>query len=177
MISITDKIVNKIAKREFRGERAEKIINWFGKNVSTPENRLIIGATALVTQPFIDLYNRRVDEKTQKVSAARTIAKNIAGMTSGYLVRAGFIKLTQACSKLDNAKGGKLRKLFTPPKAPPKITYAYKQYQNAMGMVFAIVGLCFTNFLFDIPVTNYLTNKITNLFEKDKNKKGGINEK
>lgn len=159
MLKITDKIVSIIPKREFSGGYSEKFINWCGKHISTPENRVIIGVTALMSQPFIDLYNKEVDENTRKVSCARTIAKNIAGMLSGFAVRAGFIKLTQKFSKLGNVDN-KLLKFFTPLKAPEKMTFAYRQYQNAMGMVFAIAGLCITNFAFDVPVTNYLTNKI-----------------
>lgn len=176
MIKITDKIVSWFPKKEFNNGPEEKFINWVGKHVSTPENRIVIGVTALLTQPFIDYFNKDVDKKTQEVSCARTIAKNVAGMTSGYLVREGFIKLIQKCSELGDT-GKKIQKLFTPSNAPKANTFAYKQYQNAMGMVFAIVGLCFTNFLFDAPVTNYLTNKITKFMESQDAKKGEKNEK
>lgn len=168
MFNITNKIVSKLPKIEFNGKRSEKFIKWFGKNISTPENRIIIGVTAVLSQPLIDYYNKDVDKKTAKTSSIRSFAKNIAGMTSGFLVRKGFIKLTQQYSALGNVER-KIQKLFTPSLAKQK-DFAYKQYQNAMGMVFAILGLCVTNFAFDIPVTNYLTNVI--------NKKlGGNNEK
>lgn len=175
MVSISKKIVSLIPKREFNGERSEKVIKWFGKNISAPENRVIIGVTALLTQPFIDYYNKKVDEKTRKVSCARTIGKIVAGTLTGYAVRKGCIKLTQKYSQLGDVGGKTIKKFFTPSKAPKEMTYAYKQYQNAMGMVFAVVGLCFTNFIFDAPLTNYLTNKITKVFKEEQ--QGGLSEK
>ena len=68
-------------------ETVKKGVNWAGKALHSPEQRLILGATALATQPFIDLNNKDVDEETRKISAARTIAKIIAGTTVGVLVR------------------------------------------------------------------------------------------
>lgn len=161
MIKITDKIASIIPKHEFNGGRGEKLINWFGKNISTPQNRIIVGVTALMSQPFIDLYNKKVDEKTRKASCARTIGKNIAGMITGFSVRAGFIKLTQKYSELGDVGNKKMKKFFTPSNANPNMPYAYKQYQNAMGMLLAIVGLLFTGFLIDAPLTNVITNAIT----------------
>lgn len=174
MIKITDRIVNKIPKREFNGERGEKIINWFGKHISTPENRLIIGITALLSQPFFDLYNKDVDEKTRKVSCARTVGKIIAGTLTGVTVRAGFIKLVKNNSELGDAGIKTIKKMFTPSNASKDMKYAYKQYQNAMGMLLAIVAMLFTNFLIDVPLTNIITNLLTKNIDK---KEGGLNEK
>ena len=171
MINITEKIVSKIPKREFNGGRGEKFINWFGKNISTPENRLIIGISALASQPFIDLYNKEVDEKTRIISCARTLGKTISGIITGVAVRAGFIHLTKKYSELGSVENRQLKNFFTPSKAPPKMTYAYKQYQNAMGMLLAVFGLIITNFAIDAPLTNFLTNHFTKKFE------GGRNEK
>lgn len=177
MIRIAEKIVSKIPKREFNGEKAEKFISWFGRNISTPENRLIIGASALASQPFIDLFNNDVDEDTRIVSCARTIGKTVAGTATGFLVRAGFIHLTRKYSEVGEVGTNKIKKLFTPPNAPSKVTFAYKQYQNAMGMLLAIVAMLFTNFAIDAPLTNYLTNNLTDYFKgvsaKDKKKNAG----
>lgn len=178
MINITEKIVSKIPKREFNGGRGEKLLNWFGENVSTPENRLIIGVTALASQPFIDLYNKDVDEDTRIVSCARTIGKTIAGTLTGVVVRAGFIHLTRNYSELGDVGGKTIKKLFTPPNAPDKMTYAYKQYRNAMGMLLAIVAMLFTNFAIDAPLTNFLTNRLTKQFQdKFKKHEEVLNEK
>lgn len=174
MIKITDRIVNKIPKREFNGERGEGIINWFGKHISTPENRLIIGVTALLSQPFFDLYNKDVDEKTRKVSCARTVGKIISGTLTGFAVRAGFIKLAKNYSELGNVGNKTVKKLFTPSNARLDMPYAYKQYQNAMGMLLAIGAMVFTNFLIDVPLTNIITNFLTKRIDKNGR---GLNEK
>lgn len=170
MIKVTERIVKILPIKKFNN--GEKIIKWFGKNISTPENRIIIGVSALMSQPFIDLYNKNVDEDTRKVSFARCIGKNIAGMLTGFTVRAGFIKLTQKFSSLDKT-ASKTRRFFTPSKANPKMPFAYKQYQNAMGMSLAILGLVVTNFAIDAPLTNFLTNKI-NKKMKNNTKRGEI---
>ena len=150
-------------KKEFNGGRGEKVINWFGKYISAPENRLIIGVSALVSQPFIDYYNKKVDEETRRVSCARTIAKTIAGMITGYSVRAGFSKLVQKHSEF-----GAKNNFFTPSNASKSLKHAYKQYQNAMGMTLAIAGLIITNFAIDAPLTNFLTNYLTPKIKKPK---------
>jgi hypothetical protein len=172
MINITEKIVNKIPKYELNGERAESIIHWFGQNISTPENRLLIGVSALATQPFIDLYNKEVDEKTRLVSCARTLGKTISGIITGVTVRAAFINIAKRYSELESVKSKSLKRLFTPPNAPEKMTYAYRQYQNAVGMFLAVLGLIITNFAVDAPLTNVLTNYFNKKFEgKEDSKK------
>ena len=164
MTKITDIIINHIPKRQFNGERTERLINWFGKNISAPENRLIIGASALASQPFIDYYNKDVDEKTRKVSCARTIGKIIAGTLTGYSVREGFTKLVEKYSKFDSKNN-----FFTPSNASKTFNHTYKQYQNAMGMTLAIIGLVITNFAIDAPLTNFLTNVLTKKLDKPTN--------
>ena len=149
-----------IPKKGFNGGRGEGIINWFGEHISTPENRVIIGATALLSQPFFDYYNKDVDEKTRKVSCARTIGKIIAGTLTGYAIRAGFVKLVKNYSQLDENASG-LKKLFTPSVANKDMPFAYKQYRNAMGMLCAIAGLTIAGFVIDAPMTNFITNAIT----------------
>lgn len=170
MIKITDKIASIIPAKKFDGERGERFIHWFGKHISTPQNRIIVGVTALMTQPFIDLYNKKVDEKTRQASCARTIGKNIAGMITGYGIRASFIKFVKSNSKLENTDK-KIKKLFTPSEANPNLKQAYKQYQNAMGTFFAIAGLVFSGFLIDVPLTNSITNAIMKKFGGKDNEK------
>lgn len=173
-MKVTDKIVNIIPARKFNGKRSERFLNWFGKHISTPENRLIIGISALASQPFIDLYNNKVDEKTRIVSCARTIAKTVSGTIIGVAVRLGFTKLTQNYSELGDVGNKNYKKFFTPSAAiiPHKKTYAYKQYQNAMGMLLSVAALLITNFAIDAPLTIFLTNRLTKNFENaGKNKK------
>ena len=97
---IVSTFVSRIPQMTVKGERANKAIKWIGKNISSPENRFILGATALMSQPFIDLNNKKVDEDTRKVSAARTVAKIIAGTATGVLIRSGCIHAVNAFTKL-----------------------------------------------------------------------------
>lgn len=148
-------------------EKWQKRIKWIGSEISSPENRLILGVTALMSQPFIDAKNKAVDEDTRKVSVCRTIAKIIAGTTTGFLIRKGCISAIKNWSKLPSSvdKNGlrvkltKLNTLFSPSKASSDLSEAFKQYQNAIGTILALVVMMFTNFLIDAPLTRYLTNK------------------
>lgn len=148
-------------------EKFQKGIKWVGSEISSPENRLILGATALMSQPFIDWKNKAVDDDTRKVSVCRTVAKIIAGTTTGFLIRKGCISAIKNWSKLSSSvdKNGnrvilsKLNTFFSPSIAKTDTSEAFKQYQNALGTIVALVVMMFTNFLIDAPLTRYLTNK------------------
>ena len=43
-------------------DKAVDTYTWIGKNLSSAENRLILGASALMSQPFIDAANNDVDD-------------------------------------------------------------------------------------------------------------------
>lgn len=168
-LSITE-IFNKIPNRQFKNTKIDRAVQWVGRNISTPENRLIIGVSALLSQPFIDLYNKDVDEKTRKISCARTIAKIVAGTVTGTAVRYGFIYIAKNFSHVGQlgekkiTKSGKeiiitkAKKFFTPPNATTDKTYEYKQYQNTIGTALSIIAMIFTNFLIDMTFTTFLTN-------------------
>ena len=53
--------------------RTIKYVTRIGEVINSPHQRLILGATALATQPFIDLNNKKADKETRAVSVARTI--------------------------------------------------------------------------------------------------------
>jgi len=176
--AVTDTLISSIPKTTVSSKRAIRTINWVGEKFSSPENRLILGVTALMTQPFIDANNKKVDEETRKVSIARTVAKIIAGTFTGYFVRAGCIKLIDAMTKLPsevNPKtfGGKWRMLFTPDAAKTGVLKDLKQYKNAIGTILALVVMLFTNFLIDAPLTKYLTNLFTDKINKHQKGQGG----
>lgn len=141
----------------------KKVINGIkdtGEKISSAEQRLILGATALMSQPFIDGHNRSVDEKTRKVSVARTIAKIVAGTFTGYFIRKGCIKGIKALSQAEGPNVSKIKTLFTPKGVKDNKTDAFLQYRNAMGTVVALVVMVFTNFLIDAPLTKFLTNAL-----------------
>lgn len=165
-IDMIGKIVNICPKRAFNGGRGDKAIKFFDKFVSVPENRLIIGVTALATQPFIDLYNKDVDKKTRVVSCARTIAKNFVGVVTGVTIRAGFIKLAEKYSEVGDVGDKKIKKLFTPSNAVSDKTHAYKQYRNTVGTLLAVICMVFSNFIIDAPLTAVMTNWLIKKMDK-----------
>ena len=125
-------------------EGKNKAIDWIGKNLSSAENRLILGASALMSQPFIDAANKDVDSETRRISVCRTVAKIIAGTATGY-------------TKLkEGAKFNKLRTCLLP--ALKYTADELSQYKNALGTLLALGVMVFTNFLIDAPLTKFLTN-------------------
>lgn len=174
--SVTGAITKAVPAVTVNSRRANKTIAWIGKKISSPQNRLILGVSALLSQPFIDLNNRKVDEDTRKISAARTVAKIIAGTLTGVAIRAGCIKAIDAFSKLPaqlakNVKNPKLKTLFTPDAALTGALKDLTHYKKALGTIISLVVMTFTNFLIDAPLTKFLTNKfVDKIHEKDKAK-------
>lgn len=154
------------------GEKGDKFFKTAGKEISSAENRLILGVTALMSQPFIDFYNRDIDDETRKVAVCRTVAKIIAGTLTGFAVRKGTIGLIKACSKKPGQNVAKWETIFTPKDVKDVDTEAFKQYQNALGTFVSLGVMMFTNFLIDAPLTKYLTNKFNDKITP-KNNNGG----
>ena len=163
--SVKQRALSAVPNMELSGN-----INWInkaGEKISSAEQRLILGASALMTQPFIDANNKKVDEKTRKVSVARTIAKIVAGTATGFIIRKACIKGIKAMSQPRGANVPKWKSLFTPKNITKTNTDAFMQYRNAMGTIVALVVMMFTNFLIDAPLTKFLTNT---LIKKQENK-------
>lgn len=150
--------------------RVLNAVKWSGQHISSPQNRLILGVTALMSQPFIDLYNKRVDDETRKVSAARTTAKIIAGTTTGFLIRYGVIKaVDKLCQNPKDSKNFIQSLMF--PKRVRTTLKGLQQYKLALGTTIALAVMLFTNFAIDAPSTQLLTNvfvKKIKKYEKDK---------
>jgi len=155
------RIFNALPDKCFKNTKFNDSFEKIGKEISSAENRLILGITALMSQPFIDGRNKNVDEKTRKVSVARTVAKIIAGTATGYLIRKGCIKAVKNWSKIPEpgTKIKKIEKFFTPRDVKSSDTDAYKQYHNAMGTITALIAMMITNFVIDAPLTKFLTNR------------------
>lgn len=167
---INQGIVNIVPEMTISNEKTLKGLEWVGEKVSSPENRLILGVTALMSQPFIDLNNKKVDEDTRKVSAARTVAKIIAGTTTGVLIRSGCIHAIDAFTKLPteitpDMKFKKLRTLFTPSAG---ILKDLNQYKKSLGTILSLGVMVVTNFLLDAPLTKFLTNKFVDRINSKK---------
>lgn len=174
--SITRKIAGVIPAHTFDGNKSNKVIAWIGKNISSPQNRFILGASALMSQPFIDLNNKKVDEDTRKISAARTVAKILAGTLTGVIIRSACIHGINSLTKLPSeisktTKFPKLKTLFTPDAALVKAIGTLDQYKKALGTIVSLFVMVITNFVIDAPLTKFLTNKfIDKIHENDKMK-------
>lgn len=174
--AVSQRVVNAFPTMTINSERANKAVSWIGKNISSPENRLILGVTALMSQPFIDLGNKKVDEETRKVSAARTVAKIIAGTSTGVLIRYACIKAIDAFTQLPelitkNTKNPRLKTFFTPTKAIANGLKDLRHYKSALGTLVSLGVMVFTNFLVDAPFTKYMTNKFVDRIHRKNNQK------
>ncbi len=167
-----------IPSATFKNKRVLNTLNWMGQHISSPQNRLILGVTALMTQPFIDLHNRHVDDETKKVSAARTIAKIIAGTTTGVLVRHYSIKAVEAFTKNPKVAVNRLQSMLFPKHIANVTIKGMKHYKKALGTIISLGVMLFTNFAIDAPATKYLTNKFVPMIknhEANKKAKEGLN--
>ncbi len=164
-------VFDKLPSIELKNGKVLNGIKWAGQHISSPQNRVILGATALMSQPFIDLHNRNVDEETRKVSAARTVAKIIAGTTTGFFVRHYSIKAVEAFTK-NPAEAQKILESLLFPKGIAKTTIkGMTQYKKALGTFISLAVMLFTNFAIDAPLTKFLTNifvKKVKDYEKNK---------
>ena len=174
--------------------KAEKVISYIGKNINSPEQRLIQGATALVSQPVIDYYNKKADDETRAVSVARTIGKIVAGTLVGVLIRYASIAAAKQFSRFTITQGEKYitsitrkskRDIFLPKFNPDyykemtekEFVQKYNNVIKTLGTILATVAMVFTNFLIDAPLTKVITNALTNTVKKqiEKEKKPEVN--
>lgn len=163
-----------------RSQKTKQYVNWIGEHISSPEQRLLLGATALATQPFIDYNNKNVDENTRMISVARTLSKIIAGTVVGVAVRAGCIRLMKnyANTKITKLADGCIKvepkskkDIFAPSYEQLNLTEEKylkqeKGHRSTMGTVLATIAMVFTNFLVDAPLTRFLTGKFSKFITK-----------
>lgn len=173
-------------------KRIIQAVEWAGKKINSPQQRFILGLTAIAIQPVIDYTNKQVDEETRQVSAARTMAKIIAGTSVGVIVRWACIKAVNAFSGYELKTEGfrvlqilkKSKKdIFTPSLARiaddvtvENFKQMYRNHVKNLGSILATLVMIGTNFLLDVPLTVYLTNNFTKLVKSfKKNAKGDDN--
>ncbi|MBE7703014.1 MAG: hypothetical protein E7Z89_03065 [Cyanobacteria bacterium SIG28] len=156
------KVLDILPNKTLKGDQ-NNIDKWnkISDKISRPaENKIIVGTSALILQPTIDMCNHKVDKETKKVSILRTISKILAGTIVGLIVRGGSYKLVQEMTKIDGVRKysqSLLAKDFIEEfkNNPQKL----KNYINAVSNITAIAAMCITNFAVDAPFTKYLTNK------------------
>lgn len=165
------RVFDRLPALELKKGKVLNGIKWAGQHISSPQNRLILGITALMSQPFIDLHNRHVDDETKKVSAARTVAKIIAGTTTGFAVRYYSIKAVEAFTKKPDKAVRTLESLLFPKGIAHTTVKGMQQYKLALGTYISLGVMLFTNFLIDAPLTKLLTNIfVKKIHDKDEKK-------
>ena len=144
-------------------------LNKFSDRISRPaENRLLMGATAIMSQPTIDYYNKKVDEDTRVIARNRTIAKIIVGTLVGIAVRGSSYELVRKMTNINGIKSyskALLPKNYSSELIKDKVLL--DNYRSAISTALAILAMCYTNFAIDAPLTAYLTNYLN---EKSKEK-------
>lgn len=157
--------------------------------MSSPQQRILQGVTGLAIQPLIEYKNKGVDDDTRAVATARMVGKVFSGALVGVIVRALCIALMGKLAKTPSAdefaqlaqKGVEQgKKAFKDLLAPSASTVKkmideqgkslpdiYSDYRNGMGtLIGTLVGM-YTNFSIDVPITEWMTGKLTPVF-KDK---------
>lgn len=172
---VMQKVIDTVPTHTIK-ESAKKIEAWekIDHVISRPaENRGIMGATALLTQPAIDANNHKVDEETRRVSRNRTIAKILAGTSVGMFVVRGPIY--RGILSMTNIKGNsRFSKALLPKKYLKEITdnpKFLKNYRSALAMAIALLAMCVTNFVLDAPLTAWLTNTLNEKTKEHEEKK------
>lgn len=153
------------------GSKLTKIFTRLPEVISTPQQRMLVGGSALILHPIIDLNNKNVDKRTRETSASRSMSRAIIGTISGIAVRA-----------LCNNAGDKLSKSKNPALAIDAIKNAdsaqLKRYGVVLGSILSLLALSITNFIFDVPLINKYQNIINEkvFHNKPKDETGGSNE-
>lgn len=173
---LKQKAMNALPEATFK-DNNKNMERWdkYDKAVSHPaKNRLIMGITALATQPTIDYFNHKVDKETREISTIRTVSKIVAGTLVGIAVRSSCYGLVK---KMTNIKGkGKFSKALLPTKHLNdliKNKTLLDNYRSALSTTLAILAMCFTNFAIDAPLTIFLTNYANQKRVDNKAMKGG----
>ncbi|MFA7658647.1 MAG: hypothetical protein WCY19_04375 [Candidatus Gastranaerophilaceae bacterium] len=149
-----------------------KFVHWLDSNFDSAWQRLVSGITALFTQPFFDLNNKRVDEDTRKTSTARTLGKIIAGTLTGVLIREGCIQAVKKCTQPKNL-GEEIKnwkQCLLPKSLKDASNLKITRYRGAFGTYAAIIIMIATNFLIDAPLTTKLANYFNKQFHKNAKK-------
>lgn len=167
---ITQKLFDIIPNMTIKDGPGLKRLYKAGDIMGRPmQNRLIMGATAIVSQPFIDEHNKRVDKKTARASRNRTIGKILAGTAVGCVVRGSIFKFVNMTTNKDISTD-RWDNLLTPRNSQRVMPHLYKNrmrnYKTVGATVLALVVMLFTNVLIDMP----LTNKIANFLNRHDNK-------
>lgn len=175
-MKVSQRLFNMLPKLSVNNKERLKVLNKIGDYMGRPfENRLILGATAIATQPFIDEHNKRVDKDTARASRNRTIGKIIAGTAVGCVVRSAVYKLIQKTTSEDISVDRWDN--FLTPRGSSKVSphlqkNRLRNYRTVAATIIAMFVMIGTNILFDVPLTTKISNYLN---KRDAKKKGHIN--
>ena len=159
--SVKQKVFDALPNADFKNP--SEAIKKVNERISRPaENRAIMGVTAIALQPSIDGSNKKVDEKTRKMSVCRTIAKIVVGTLVGIIVRGSAYSLVKNMTNFNGT--GKYSKFLLPSKHIESLKNNPEflaNYRSALSTATAICAMMFTNFAIDAPLTVKLTNRLT----------------
>ncbi|MBO6273052.1 hypothetical protein J6O48_09790 [bacterium] len=146
-------------------------LNKIGTIISRPDvNRGIMGATAILSQPFIDYYNPKVDKETAEVSTCRTIGKIIAGTAVGCAVRSACYYGTKALTNTSKTAKAWQQLLLPNKNVVTYLTKKYpdwlKNYNSALATVIGLLAMLVTNVVIDVPLTHFITKHLLAKFKK-----------
>lgn len=169
-MKITQKLFDIIPNIAIKDGAGLKRLNKAGDIMGRPmQNRLIMGATAIVSQPFIDEHNKRVDKKTARASRNRTIGKILAGTAVGCFVRGGIFKLVNMTTNKDISID-RWDNVLTPRNSQKVPAHLFKNrmrnYRTVSATLLALGVMLFTNVLIDMPLTNKISNFLNKLDSK-----------
>jgi hypothetical protein len=168
---------------EMKNPRLINRVMNLSDSFTSAQQRLWMGITAILIQPFMDLHNKKVDKDTRQVSCSRTMGKILAGTLTGVSIRYGCITILDRWCKTDATEAAKAAKKGVEyvkgeikpseqrllPKIGRELTLEeIKRYKNAFGTLAATFIMVFTNFLIDAPLTTALTNVFVKMFRKGK---------
>ena len=147
--------------------------NKIGRVISRPDvNRAIMGATAIVTQPFIDYFNPKVDRDTATVSTFRTIGKIIAGTTVGCAVRSACYYGTKMLTNTAKTAPSWQKLLLPSEKIMRYLNMHHpdwlKNHNSVVSTVIGLLAMLVTNVMLDVPLTNKISKSLIDRFKKNK---------
>lgn len=176
-MKVSQKLFDIIPKITITNPKTLKKLNKIGDIMGRPmPNRFIMGATALITQPYIESKNKKIDADTANTSRNRIIGKVVAGTAVGCLVRQGVTSLIKLCTN-EHVSQDSWGNLLTPRhinKLPQVfIKNKMRNYRTAMATIIAMFVMLATNVLFDVPLTNLIANTLN---EHDTRKKTKTSE-
>ncbi len=153
-------------------ETWNKVADWISRPAP---NRLIMGGTAYLTQPYIDGHNKHVNETTRDISKDRTRAKVIIGTLAGIGVRQPSYNLVEA---MTHPEGDKKYSKWLIPKHKlqglKEDSVFLKGHRIVVSTLLALGVMLFTNFAVDAPLTAILTNKFIARTKAKEQRKEGI---